>query len=349
MVRPILRCCRATPRCPHARGDGPNICKSRYSPNTLSPRAWGWSVGLLCAVPSTMVVPTRVGMVRRKKMTIGQQIGCPHARGDGPWKTRALSCTRSLSPRAWGWSDEIVNREQDKLVVPTRVGMVRGTRPNMWKPPRCPHARGDGPAGWAVRTFARLLSPRAWGWSVSALHATGHFKVVPTRVGMVRSASSESESPARCPHARGDGPCNAGALQGAGGLSPRAWGWSASPWPPSPRGRVVPTRVGMVRGGTARARCVRGCPHARGDGPAPETRPPPWSPLSPRAWGWSVRANHRRRPRRVVPTRVGMVRKMNAITTKNGSCPHARGDGPAVMCVTLMLFGLSPRAWGWSG
>ena len=68
MVRTSRRGRWAAGRCPHARGDGP-ACQMICCPNfKLSPRAWGWSAASRSVMPLISVVPTRVGMVRRRAM-----------------------------------------------------------------------------------------------------------------------------------------------------------------------------------------------------------------------------------------------------------------------------------------
>ena len=63
------------------------------------------------------------------------------------------------SPRAWGWSLDVVHRRHAGRVFPTRVGMVRTHRPPYWRGQRLPHARGDGPPHGRERFSARAASP----------------------------------------------------------------------------------------------------------------------------------------------------------------------------------------------
>src|SRR5205085_2202814 len=90
--------------------------------------------------------------------------------------------------------------------------------------------------------------------------------------------------------------------------SPRAWGWTALADLRSGRPNVVPTRVGVDRGGSGRSSNRRRRPHARGGGP-PGPRPPIacWS-SSPRAWGWTGAAFVGGAVGVVVLTRVGVDR-----------------------------------------
>jgi hypothetical protein len=149
-------------------------------------------------------------------------------------------------------------------VLPTRVGMVRQKNVCADSPSGSPHARGDGPSKrWCSGTFC-AFSPRAWGWSGSIKTVPPLAGVLPTRVGMVRAALTQSDHAGGSPHARGDGPRTANWNCRKGGFFPRAWGWSGSPLRIWQRLHVLPTRVGMVRiAPTNMAKIARSAP-ARG-------------------------------------------------------------------------------------
>ena len=84
----MVRCNRARSSrsggSPHVRGDGPFfLAVAQFLPE-FSPRAWGWSAGMLPVKLLDFVLPTCVGMVRTN-ITFGGVIGSsPHVRGDGP-------------------------------------------------------------------------------------------------------------------------------------------------------------------------------------------------------------------------------------------------------------------------
>ena len=273
---------------------------------------------------------------------------CPHARGDGPRRTPLGVRLLQLSPRAWGWSGGRLANSWHRIVVPTRVGMVRQLLRLRRGTARCPHARGDGPSVMVVLNLEIQLSPRAWGWSVHN-EKKGHIlRVVPTRVGMVREFFFVLANGNRCPHARGDGPWVYALTTAAPTLSPRAWGWSGFADAADGCVAVVPTRVGMVRQNPACPTKSKSCPHARGDGPLSENYHTCKQKLSPRAWGWSAMGGGVHKEVEVVPTRVGMVRPGARHGWQTCGCPHARGDGPLTYDSTSVVVWLSPRAWGWS-
>jgi len=110
---------------PHACGDGPCGGSIGRRSRWFSPRVWGWSVAGACSPRVASVLPTRVGMVRKR-------VACSLAE-------------RRFSPRVWGWSVDVVDQDAQVDVLPTRVGMVRSVceRRPAWS--GSPHACGDGP------------------------------------------------------------------------------------------------------------------------------------------------------------------------------------------------------------
>ena len=109
---------------PHARGDGPCFDRISLTRALFSPRAWGWSGQCVEPQGARQVLPTRVGMVRRKAPPRRARTGSPHARGDGPALRYWLDRGFTFSPRAWGWSDIRSLLRPRCIVLPTRVGMV---------------------------------------------------------------------------------------------------------------------------------------------------------------------------------------------------------------------------------
>ncbi len=150
----------------------------------------------------------------------------PHPRGDGPNAlTRHLE-EMKFSPPAWGWSEQTRPFRCADSVLPTRVGMVRPTR-IAWRLQDCsPHPRGDGPTFRIRFTSRRAFSPPAWGWSERGRLLPVAGKVLPTRVGMVRTGGPRTCERGCSPHPRGDGPFTVSYILFRLLFSPPAWGWS---------------------------------------------------------------------------------------------------------------------------
>jgi len=130
---------------PHPRGDGPNELTSIVTRSVFSPPAWGWSREGIRPGAHDRVLPTRVGMVRRRFAGRGGRVRSPHPRGDGPALRRRLPKPSAFSPPAWGWSASRHLCAHRNWVLPTRVGMVPAPASSA-RFVRCsPHPRGDGP------------------------------------------------------------------------------------------------------------------------------------------------------------------------------------------------------------
>ena len=185
----MVRTRRSSPtvtRCsPHVRGDGPVLAQEFNCDWMFSPRAWGWSVYTRCVSVSSDVLPTCVGMVRKRSRRQAEWLRSPHVRGDGPHFESATTRAIEFSPRAWGWSGPPGRRGATADVLPTCVGMVRaGSRSTAaWR--RSPHVRGDGPRFGYTFVLVKRFSPRAWGWSALQGRPLRHLPVLPTCVGMV--------------------------------------------------------------------------------------------------------------------------------------------------------------------
>ena len=69
-----------------------------------SPRTRGWSQAGIATHAKEQVLPAHAGMVRVHGLAVALETCAPRARGDGPPKWRASSCSRPCSPRTRGWS-----------------------------------------------------------------------------------------------------------------------------------------------------------------------------------------------------------------------------------------------------
>ena len=200
--------------------------------------------------------------------------GVPHARGDGPSESRNKYHPTSRSPRTWGWTEAVHNRNEVRAAFPTHVGMDRQNRPGSGDSARVPHARGDGPGGGLMVNAQAQRSPRTWGWTYRSPCQPSLLLAFPTHVGMDRRGPQLDPATPGVPHARGDGPVQVALEQRSPERSPRTWGWTGVAAIPSQRARAFPTHVGMDRLVEERAAAGGRVPHARGDGPTgPRRRP----------------------------------------------------------------------------
>src|SRR5207244_2112533 len=126
-------------------------------------------------------------------------------------------------------------------------------------------------------------------------------------------------------------------------LSPRTGGWTAQrPIDQSPKA-VVPPHGGMDRSPATGPRRMRGCPPARGDGPAGTGGGGGCPGLSPRTGGWTDGRSGVSRKWYVVPPHGGMDRRALRREPAPRRCPPARGDGPTIEWQYRQACKLSPR------
>ena len=256
-------------RSPHTRGGGPHPRQVAYRHPGFSPHAWGWTGWHARAGPQLYrsphtrgggpytissalyiccVLPTRVGVDR-----VGPDLGppsgrSPHTRGGGPKRQIPRAGGKTFSPHAWGWT------------VPQRCR--RATRAGS------PHTRGGGPRYKTGTNCNASFSPHAWGWTAVLAELTTDQKVLPTRVGVDRTVRPYPHRRDSSPHTRGGGPDVVKLEPIQPPFSPHAWGWTADLDARAGLHGVLPTRVGVDRRPSARARCLR--------------------TFSPHAWGWTA-------------------------------------------------------------
>ena len=173
---------------------------------------------------------------------------CPHRRGGGPRRSTRRKRTWTLSPQAWGWTEDRVHGHLGFHVVPTGVGVDRDHHPHPRRHRRCPHRRGGGPDFFDDLYDFLKLSPQAWGWTAYPLYLLVREHVVPTGVGVDRASRLAAGRGNRCPHRRGGGP-----------KKERRFIEIA---------HVVPTGVGVDRVSSILHLHEDCCPHRRGGGPA---------------------------------------------------------------------------------
>jgi hypothetical protein len=131
-----------------------------------------------------------------------------------------------FSPPTWGWSEAQGLQRVTGHVLPSGVGMVRGTTVRQGNKTLSPHC-GDGPV-----QYQQMVQPQF---------------VFPTGVGMVLTMSTRLVRLSSCPHTCGDGPDPVNDINIACKFSPHVWGWSGFIHIAPETLGVFPTYVGMVR------------------------------------------------------------------------------------------------------
>ncbi len=333
---------------PHTRGDVPWTILATSSRATFSPHAWGCSFDFSHHRLGRHVLPTRVGMFRTAPPAPSAPGGSPHTRGDVPSVSGREKNAFWFSPHAWGCSALSPSSGLTHTVLPTRVGMFRSGSCLCRYYLSSPHTRGDVPRMVCPLVHLPMFSPHAWGCSERMARRAGRPSVLPTRVGMFRGLISGAASWWGSPHTRGDVPFSVYLKHAIGTFSPHAWGCSVLVVLILPLKRVLPTRVGMFRNTKNRRAIIKSSPHTRGDVPSSALILETMGSFSPHAWGCSGLLVERAEHRRVLPTCVGMFRRIRTGRPACRCSPHTRGDVPHNAEVTTDLATFSPHAWGCS-
>ncbi len=153
----------------------------------------------------------------------------------------------AFSPRVWGCSDVVLVDDERLHILPTRVGMFRGSRPVGWSSVYSPHACGDVPFDEMFPDRMVAFSPRVWGCSATPSHCATNASILPTRVGMFRPLLIRPLLIRHSPHACGDVPYSVYVHGRWIAFSPRVWGCSGRVQAHQRPQEILPTRVGMFR------------------------------------------------------------------------------------------------------
>ena len=295
---------------PHARGDVPSAKIAKSGLTCFSPRPWGCSGGRFPPPPPLPLLPTPVGMFRARRRSSRSGATSPHARGDVPTFYNCPTVRKSFSPRPWGCSALREKPAPSNWLLPTPVGMFRGTDYLQPTAAASPHARGDVPLSASRTTSGTSFSPRPWGCSVFGSYPSLRRFLLPTPVGMFRALACRIGPREPSPHARGDVPITQRWVSVNRGFSPRPWGYSGALHARRGARLLLPTPVGMFRSSARGNPAARASPHARGDVPDCPVSFGAAILFSPRPWGCSG----------VSP----------AVVFRARASPHARGDVPTL-------------------
>ena len=173
---------------------------------------------------SGTVVPTHVGVSRKRSEVGSRDAGRPHARGGEPgWGSHV----RNILSRPHARGGEPPEERQigiDAGVVPTHVGVSREQQSRSQHQACRPHARGGEPKN-ARPAALKQRRPHARGGEpkVDAL-STQLSIVVPTHVGVSRVHRQRRHFAHGRPHARGGEPAYRLEMRRSYVSSPRTWG-----------------------------------------------------------------------------------------------------------------------------
>ena len=209
---------------PHKRGDVPLTPEIDGVYGGISPQAWGCTGTGWHSPPGPINLPTSVGMYRSVRTSISACVKSPHKRGDVPSEHIHKGKSKSISPQAWGCTDQPPTEEIAHANLPTSVGMYLFCYAPCHIAKESPHKRGDVPQWKRHCNHAFKISPQAWGCTVPSAAIYRWSANLPTSVGMYRLILLAAPGLFQSPHKRGDVPFGTAAEFGDTIISPQAWG-----------------------------------------------------------------------------------------------------------------------------
>ena len=108
-----------------------------------------------------------------------------------------------------------------------------------------PHAGGDIPFAAQISNFLDPAAPRGWGYTLGESRKDCPAAGCPTRVGIYRKNAIHNNGIHGLPHAGGDIPINAIAINSISQAAPRGWGYTHELYGQRESNGGCPTRVGI--------------------------------------------------------------------------------------------------------
>jgi hypothetical protein len=250
----------------------------------------------------------------------------PHARGGAPRAARRGNEELPSSPRTWGCTVVLLENGRHQPLIPTHVGVHRSPCCRSGSGSPHPHARGGAPRTSPRRQDPITSSPRTWGCTAHRARDERARVLIPTHVGVHRSAGARAGAWRTHPHARGGAP--------HGGE------------PAVRRAVLIPTHVGVHRSCTCCSTRRAPHPHARGGAPAVHERGRAGGASSPRTWGCTDTRDRRAIETPLIPTHVGVYRDRVREHGRPHAHPHARGGAPDMRQKPVSIPSLIPTHVG---
>ena len=206
VVPPASSVSLVAPRLPRMRGGGPFLVEPRFTTNSSSPHARGWSRD------------TRPGTKSAPRL--------PRMRGGGPSAFQAKQYDIKSSPHARGWSEIATQNHDMPDVFPACAGVVPTARTTADTKKGLPRMRGGGPCLPTRQGVTSPSSPHARGWSNRVGSLLDGRQVFPACAGVVPTRRWPLCWPSRLPRMRGGGPPVGFVAAPRFASSPHARGWS---------------------------------------------------------------------------------------------------------------------------
>ena len=264
---PTVRRSTACSGFPRPRGDGPDLHAGEPGSAGVSPPTRGWTA---VRMPLSFVkrgFPAHAGMDPCCTTEASERLWFPRPRGDGPDACASPMQTVMVSPPTRGWT---LHKYRDYLSgegFPAHAGMDLLGFGAAGRGRRFPRPRGDGP-GLSRETPAGIrVSPPTRGWTRFTERIQEQERGFPAHAGMDPSTLPSSNTGARFPRPRGDGPPAGDSRCVHRVVSPPTRGWTSDQQSIWTRSAGFPAHAGMDPTRTASGYPPTGFPRPRGDGP----------------------------------------------------------------------------------
>ena len=218
---------------PRPRGDGPWIRYGRARATAVSPPTRGWTPTALAPLQVRQGFPAHAGMDLTSLTGLGERIGFPRPRGDGPARCPSRNNSDPVSPPTRGWTPIRSTCSSCRSGFPAHAGMDLQPADERLAGGGFPRPRGDGPADKVGELETALVSPPTRGWTVGSALRPGGAGGFPAHAGMDLQPADKRLAGGGFPRPRGDGPLTPWPTMLTRRVSPPTRGWT--PWRHRPR------------------------------------------------------------------------------------------------------------------
>ena len=168
---------------PHACGEHSALYVCHLSQFGSSPRLWGTSSFIPPKDTWMRFIPTPVGNISLKPLTLRCEPVHPHACGEHGWMYLAVVITVGSSPRLWGTFRAEHFQDRNWRFIPTPVGNIEGSLYTVGAGTVHPHACGEHPLQPILALNRVGSSPRLWGTYDKTYFIGIGDRFIPTPVG----------------------------------------------------------------------------------------------------------------------------------------------------------------------
>jgi len=231
---------------PHVCGEHNTFNPKVFDTAGSSPRVWGTSMCVVGLLRFRRFIPTCVGNIVQVSGNKDEATVHPHVCGEHNDGEQADETIDGSSPRVWGTSTAILQKDYGDRFIPTCVGNIRFSSSTVFLKSVHPHVCGEH--SFSLRDCAGCCgsSPRVWGTSNRIKIGSYCLRFIPTCVGNIWYPYGCAGANSVHPHVCGEHSWMADSRLMFSGSSPRVWGTYLDPLTHCTHARFIPTCVGNI-------------------------------------------------------------------------------------------------------